>query len=218
MNRATLTTFEAGRYCNVSPYTIRHWVNRGLLPAYTTPGGHRRIRREDLDDFLARYGMPGEEELLSAPRRMLLLEADPRVRRTHAALLSGLSRELEVRAPEDPFSAGALLHSFQPQLVFFDLDDPRLDWRAAFRMLKRTKEYGPVRAVGLTKKVTVSTAEEAELVGLSGVLLKPLDAEAARGVLKEVFPYLKLVGKKTPRRAKATPVKRTRDEGRETRR
>lgn len=207
MNRPTLTTFEAGRYCSVSPYTIRHWVIRGLLPAYTTPGGHRRIRKEDLDEFLSRYGMPGEEELLSSPRRILLLEADPKARRSHTALLRGLSRELEIRAPEDPFSAGALLHSFLPQMVFFDLDDPRVDWKAAFKMLKRNQELGPVRAAGLTKRVTVATAEEAERIGLSGLLLKPLDADATRALLKEVFPYLKLAGAKGNKRGKGSEAK-----------
>ena len=42
--------------------TIRKWSDGGRLPAFYTPGGHRRYRRSDLDQFLERGGA-------SVPRR-----------------------------------------------------------------------------------------------------------------------------------------------------
>ena len=49
MNRKPVfTTFEAAKLCHVSPLSIINWVNAGRLAAFRTPGGHRRIRREDL--------------------------------------------------------------------------------------------------------------------------------------------------------------------------
>ena len=47
-DKAVFTTFEAAKLCHVSPLSIINWVNAGRLPAFRTPGGHRRIRREDL--------------------------------------------------------------------------------------------------------------------------------------------------------------------------
>lgn len=38
---------------NVS--TIKRWVDRGLLASEMTPGGHRRVRQDQLKDFLRRY-------------------------------------------------------------------------------------------------------------------------------------------------------------------
>ena len=32
---------------------MRKWSDGGRLPAFYTPGGHRRFRRDDLDAFLA---------------------------------------------------------------------------------------------------------------------------------------------------------------------
>jgi excisionase family DNA binding protein len=38
----------------VDPSTLRAWTDAGRLPAFRTPGGHRRYRREDLEAFVAR--------------------------------------------------------------------------------------------------------------------------------------------------------------------
>lgn len=53
-----LTTGDVARICQVSQATILNWIrDRGLM-AYTTPGGHYRIQRDDLQEFAARYNMP----------------------------------------------------------------------------------------------------------------------------------------------------------------
>src|SRR6185436_20082767 len=54
-----LTLGQAAKYLGVAQSTIRKWSDQQLLPAFYTPGGHRRFRRRDLDLFLARSGKPG---------------------------------------------------------------------------------------------------------------------------------------------------------------
>jgi excisionase family DNA binding protein len=44
----------AAKYLGIAQSTIRKWSDAGQVPAYTTPGGHRRFRRSDLDGFLER--------------------------------------------------------------------------------------------------------------------------------------------------------------------
>ncbi len=51
-DKSVFTTFEAAKLCHVSPLSIINWVNADRLPAFRTPGGHRRIRREDLVRFM----------------------------------------------------------------------------------------------------------------------------------------------------------------------
>ncbi|WPB79933.1 helix-turn-helix domain-containing protein [Archangium violaceum] len=52
---ALLTVEEVAAHCDVTRPTVRKWIQSGGLPA-CRPGGSRvyRIRREDLDGFLAR--------------------------------------------------------------------------------------------------------------------------------------------------------------------
>src|SRR6266487_319803 len=47
-----LTLGQAAKYLGVAQSTIRKWSDQGRVPAFYTPGGHRRYRRADLDKFL----------------------------------------------------------------------------------------------------------------------------------------------------------------------
>ncbi len=47
-----LTTTDAAKFCSVTRFTIRNWVNSCGLKADKTAGGHRRILRSDLKGFM----------------------------------------------------------------------------------------------------------------------------------------------------------------------
>lgn len=53
-----LTLGQAATFLGVAPSTLRAWADASRVPAFYTPGGHRRFRRSDLEAFLARSG-PG---------------------------------------------------------------------------------------------------------------------------------------------------------------
>jgi excisionase family DNA binding protein len=57
------TTHDVGQLLEVDPSTISKWIDRGWLEAFRTPGGHRRVRLEDLLAFLAEHDMPVPVEL-----------------------------------------------------------------------------------------------------------------------------------------------------------
>jgi excisionase family DNA binding protein len=48
-----LTLGQAAKYLGVAQSTIRKWSDQGLVPAFYTPGGHRRYRLRDLEAFVA---------------------------------------------------------------------------------------------------------------------------------------------------------------------
>src|ERR1700749_4602561 len=54
-----LTLGQAAKYLGVAQSTIRKWSDQGRVPAFYTPGGHRRYRRRDLELVLARSGPGG---------------------------------------------------------------------------------------------------------------------------------------------------------------
>ncbi len=54
-----LTTSQAARQLSVCPNTVKRWIARGVISAYTTPGGHYRILQEELERFLAERISPG---------------------------------------------------------------------------------------------------------------------------------------------------------------
>jgi excisionase family DNA binding protein len=54
----TLTVFKASKFCNVSSKTIINWIEAGHIKAYKTVGGHRRIKRSDMETFMRGQGIP----------------------------------------------------------------------------------------------------------------------------------------------------------------
>src|SRR5215218_3092109 len=47
-----LTLGQAATHLGVAQSTVRKWADAERLPVFYTPGGHRRFRRGDLDEFV----------------------------------------------------------------------------------------------------------------------------------------------------------------------
>src|SRR4029079_19707530 len=95
--KAVFTTFETAKLCQVSPLSIINWVNAGRLSAFRTPGGHRRIRREDLIRFMRDNGIPLPEDLreCSGRPRVLVVDDESAIRETLAEFLTMRARPYE---------------------------------------------------------------------------------------------------------------------------
>lgn len=50
--RSWLTLTEASRTLGVTPNTLRRWADRGQIPSFTTPGGHRRFLLAAIESFV----------------------------------------------------------------------------------------------------------------------------------------------------------------------
>lgn len=47
-----LTPSEVARLFKVDPKTVTRWAHSGKLVSITTPGGHKRFRRSEVEKFL----------------------------------------------------------------------------------------------------------------------------------------------------------------------
>ena len=77
LKRDFLSTREAATRLGVALSTVQLWVETGVLPAWKTPGGHRRIPADVIDSIQARQ----RSVLSSTPTpelfRALVVEDDP---------------------------------------------------------------------------------------------------------------------------------------------
>ena len=56
-----LTLGQAAKYLGVAQSTIRKWSDQGRVPAFYTPGGHRRYRESEVRALLAGIPAPRTE-------------------------------------------------------------------------------------------------------------------------------------------------------------
>jgi excisionase family DNA binding protein len=184
--KEVLTTFQAAAYCKVSPFTIRNWVESGKLPAYKTPGGHRRIRKEDLDEFLRKYEMPAGD-LNTDRKKVLVVDDEETVANLMSRIVKDVDTEAEVAVALDGFEAGALVTSFKPQIVILDLIMPGLDGFEVCKRIKKNSDTSAAIVIGVTGYYSAEAAEKFAGCGGWQLLTKPIDAVKLKQVIGGAF-------------------------------
>lgn len=155
------TTFEAGRICGVVHTTIINWVNKGLLKAHTTPGGHRRIALPDLIDLMNRFHMPVPADLATRRRKALIVEDDPAVQRMLCRALAPLE-DLDVDTCAGGLEALVRIGREAPDLLVLDIRIPQVDGFEVLRLLRASEQTRPIRIVVVTGEA-LSREQESQL-------------------------------------------------------
>jgi excisionase family DNA binding protein len=176
-----MTLGQAAKYLGVAQSTIRKWSDQGRLPAFYTPGGHRRYRRSDLEIFLERSGPGGRQR--EGPS-ILIVDDDPGLRGFVRASL-----ELEGYTVREAGSAEeglAALEEESPDLILLDVMMPKVD---GWEMLRRVQERHGVGAIPvLMFSGKVDEASDVAARGASGFIGKPFDPQQLIESAKHMLP------------------------------
>ncbi|HEY2327522.1 MAG TPA: response regulator [Gaiellaceae bacterium] len=160
-----MTLGQAARFLGVAQSTIRKWSDQGRVPAFYTPGGHRRYRQRDLDTFLARSGPGGQ----SNGPLVLVVDDDASVRELMRVNLE--AEGYAVREAGGADEALAVIDDQAPQLVLLDVVMPGID---GWQMLKRMQErHGSIPVIMFSGEV--SAEGDAEERGAQAFVGKPFD-------------------------------------------
>jgi excisionase family DNA binding protein len=176
-----LTLGQAAKYLGVAQSTIRKWSDQGRVPAFYTPGGHRRYRRADLDAFLERSG-PGAKERTGPS--VLIVDDDDNLRSFVRATL-----ELDGYAVREAASAEEGLDALDqesPDLILLDVMMPHMD---GWEMLRRVQErhgVGAIPVIMFSGKVEEG-AGEATARGARGFIGKPFDPQQLIAQAKQIL-------------------------------
>jgi len=182
IEKSFCTTREAAALLGVSVGTVQQWVDKGLLKAGKSAGGHRRVLRDSVDSLL-RDGLPAliatapvAEQLPVNPRRLrvLVVEDEPALLRLYQVKLSNWPMQPEVRISTDGFEALLRMSECWPDLLIVDLQIPHINGFAMLKILSQTPEMA--RAT-----IAVVTGMDAEVIKERGgvpprveVLPKPI--------------------------------------------
>lgn len=70
-----LSITAAAKLLGVHPLTLRSWAEKGYVPHYRTPGGHRRFKRHELLAFVAQMNQGSPEDGLVQAARSAIRDA-----------------------------------------------------------------------------------------------------------------------------------------------
>jgi excisionase family DNA binding protein len=180
-----LTLGQASKYLGVAQSTMRKWSDVGRVPAFYTPGGHRRYRRADLDQFLDRSGRTGPGGPIEGPL-VLIVDDDARLREYVRVNLE--AEGYVVREAADAEEGLAALDEESPDLILLDVMMPRVD---GWEMLQRVHEkhgVGAIPVIMFSGKVDEQAASEAASRGAHGFIGKPFDPRSLIDSTKQLLP------------------------------
>jgi excisionase family DNA binding protein len=175
-----LTLGQAAKFLGVAQSTIRKWSDQGRVPAFYTPGGHRRYRRGDLEAFLDRSGPGGKD---TGPL-VLVVDDDSRLRE-----FIRVNLEMEgytVREAESADEGLTAIEDQAPDLVLLDVMMPNVN---GWEMLQRMQErHGSIPVIMFSGKEDERTLAQAAERGARGFVGKPFDPQQLIERAKQLVP------------------------------
>lgn len=140
-----MTTREAGEVLGVAVRTVQLWVEAGVLPAWRTAGGHRRIARSAVEKLMAERQsdlVPMNAVVRTAQPaalKLLLVEDDPMLLRLFSGVVASWNFPVELYTATNGFDGLVRIGEMRPDLVVSDLVMPGMD---GFEMLRALKKPG----------------------------------------------------------------------------
>lgn len=155
-----LTTREASKLLGVALTTVQLWVETGVLPAWKTAGGHRRISRQAVDKLRAEQTASLGLANAPPPSTVLIVEDNPVERELYRLRFSEWRLPATLIMAVDGFEGLMLAGRHSPDLIIADLSMPGMD---GFKMIHQL--YRQASGPGTIIVVTGLTAEEIEAQG-----------------------------------------------------
>jgi len=173
-----LSTFAIAQMLQVDPGSVANWIDRKLLKAYRTPGGHRRVAVEDLLEFVREHKIPIPPELKDSPPCVLIVDDEPAVTKVIFQAVKTAHPEWEVIVAHDGFEAGSLVATYKPEIVVLDLRMPGIDGFEVCRKIKSQDATKHAEILAMTAYPSEENTDRILECGARACLEKPLDLEA----------------------------------------
>jgi excisionase family DNA binding protein len=177
-----LTSHEVARLLRVSASAVLSWIDKGWLTAHRTPGGHRRVERTVLVDFLRQKKMPIPQSLVGI-HRLLVIDDEPAMLRTAERQLKQHAPEIAVMTADGAIDGLLKIGTFRPDAVLLDAYMPGMNGIEVCRRIRETTETAHIVIVAITAHPSVHLASAMVEAGAVACLGKPLDPKALLSAL-----------------------------------
>lgn len=184
------TTREAAKMLSVSLRTVQLWTESGVLKAWKTDGGHRRLPLSSVHELVRDRMGKG----VAAPARgdklnILVLEDDVDMARLYRMSMESWQIPLQLTFVSSVFEALIVIGRGEPDLLITDLMMPEAD---GFEIIKLLREDQALDGLDIVVATALSRAEVDEKGGLPPditVFTKPVSFEQLQGYIKACLTH-----------------------------
>jgi twitching motility two-component system response regulator PilG len=123
--------------------------------------------------------------------RIMVVDDSRTIRDTAEKYLKELG--CDVLQCEDGFVAISRLKDYQPDMVFTDLNMPKLTGNNFMALMRKAEGFQKTPLMVMTSKQGVNDVALAKVQGADNYILKPLDPKTIREAVEQSFPELAFV-------------------------
>lgn len=172
------STKEAARILGVSHRTIQLWVESGVLQAWKTAGGHRRITMQSVQQLVDQRHQAIQPPLVvaggvTARKKILLVDDDPTMLRLYEVGISNWKMPFEVIKASNGFEALIKIGETKPDLLISDLSMPGMDGFRMIRTLRSDAAYSMMSII-VVSGLGSETIKSMDLPDDIPVFMKPV--------------------------------------------
>jgi excisionase family DNA binding protein len=180
------TTHDLSRLLHVNPRSVINWIEQERLLSFRTPGGHRRVRHDDLMAFLRKHKIPMPSALTTGSFSVLVVESEDDVSQTIQSSLAA-QNGYKVSTARDGISALLAVGRDRPDLMILDIRIPGVDGLEVCRQIKSDpRSQTAVIAIGGQP----DGAGNATTAGADAFLTGPLDVDTLMSHVRRLLQVM----------------------------
>lgn len=179
------STREAAALLGVSLRTAQLWVESGVLRAWKTAGGHRRILKSSVDALLQDRKLALEGAPRTGQFKLLVVEDDADLLKLYRMHVEAWSLPIDLITATNGFEGLIRIGEAKPNLVIADLSMPGMD---GFRMIRSLHANPGFRNMDIVVVTALGKDEIADRGGLPEgiqVFTKPAPFSALEQLVRE---------------------------------
>lgn len=144
----TCTTREAARRLGVSLRTVQLWTESGVLDAWKTAGGHRRVLLAAVEKLIAqrlpaaRGSKPGETAV-----KVLVVEDEPSLLKLYRLNIESFPFPVTLETAANGYEGLIRLGEMRPDVLITDLMMPGIDGFRMLRTLASRREFARMQVI-----------------------------------------------------------------------
>jgi excisionase family DNA binding protein len=153
-NSKYVTTTEACDLIGVSKTVIKRLADEGILKIWKTPGGHRRLLRSSVDEYIMQNGRERANED-DGILKVLIVDDDRVSIDMVKSMAKSLDFPMKILTAKDGYEGLINAGRYKPEIILSDLNMPQMDGYSmvqAMRNFETTKEATIIVMTGLDPK------------------------------------------------------------------
>jgi excisionase family DNA binding protein len=177
-------TSKAAELLQLSVGTVQGLVDKNILHAWVTQGGHRRISLESIQNYqLQQQKLPALDRLMNDRLRVMVVDDDNVTRHLLQDTCLAVHPHVDCCAMSSAIDALLQLPVFNPHVMLIDLLMPEVDGWELVKRVQQQKDYAKLQII------TLSALSKEELQNRGGppqgsqFIAKPVDLGWLRGYL-----------------------------------